>query len=162
MHVLRSHVHSPHTTPVSMFFFCPLCFHSVRPTTISCLGRDMSVSVHLFFACLASIRTVCTWRGPTQLSFKPSLGKLTFRVGLVLLLVSLLSLSAFLTSVTLTYKYLLNLMSLSPDHRLLDNIIVSVLFKYIPSSTIFQVHSLTHKKCTINICLTDTYDYFFT
>ena len=157
MHMLRSHVHSPHMTPVSMFSFCPLCFHSVCPTTISCLGRDMSVSVHLFSMCLASIRTVCTWRGPTQLSFKPSLGKLTFTVGLVLLLVSLLSLSAFLTSATLTYKYLLNLMSLFLDHRLLDNITVSVLF-----NLIFQAHCLTHKKCTINICLTDTYDYFFT
>lgn len=81
-------------------------------------------------------------------------GEATCRVGFVLLLVSLLSLSTFLTFVTLTYKYLFNLMSLFLDHRLLDSITVFILF-----NPILQVQCLTHKKYTINICLTNTDDY---
>lgn len=106
IHLLKSHVYSPHTIPYRVLYFLSILTASVlvEPTTISCLdhGKFQPISIHSPHGWPSS-PTFCTWLGLTHLSFKTlPLGKLTLRVGLVLLLVSLLTFAIFLTLVMLT------------------------------------------------------------
>ena len=161
IHLLKSDVYSPHTIPYRVLYFLSILTASVlvKRTTISCLdhGKFQPISIHSPRGWPSS-PTFCTWLGLTHLSFKTFFGEAHLQSGVGPPVSGSFDTRYFSNTCHTDLELLVQFnKSLFLDHRLLEDNTVFVLF-----SPILQVQCLTQKKYTINICLINTDDYFFT